>query len=136
MRATIALLLPLATAAAAAPISTEPSPRGLLNLSPVLDPDVKLGGDNSCTGIGISACNPINVGGEQNNDQSEETDNEVNDDTNQETDNKAVDNGSDSLINIAPDISPDLSLGGDNGCLGIGISVCDPINVDGSQGNS
>lgn len=131
MHATTALVLSLATAAAAVPISTKLSLRGLLNLSPVLDPVLKLGGDHSCTGVGISACDPINVGGEQNNDQSQ--DNTVG---NKEGEGKVEDDGNDSLINIAPDISPDISIGGDNGCLGIGISVCNPINVDGSQGNS
>ncbi|KAI1459984.1 hypothetical protein F4805DRAFT_419439 [Annulohypoxylon moriforme] len=40
-----------------------------------------------------------------------------------------------SLINLSPTISPDVNLNNDNSCLGIGISVCDPITVD-SKTNS
>ncbi|KAI2603789.1 uncharacterized protein GGS25DRAFT_505449 [Hypoxylon fragiforme] len=40
---------------------------GLLDLSPVLSPDVNLNNDNSCQGIGISACDPITVDSNVNN---------------------------------------------------------------------
>lgn len=101
----------------------------LINISPEIIPEISIGGDNDCLGVGISVCNPINVDGEQNNSNSDESPEE------EEEEDEEVDN-SVSLIDISPEISPDLSIGGDNGCLGIGISVCDPINVGGSQGNS
>ncbi|OTB05679.1 hypothetical protein M426DRAFT_319666 [Hypoxylon sp. CI-4A] len=34
---------------------------GLLDLSPTISPDLNLNNDNSCEGIGISACDPITV---------------------------------------------------------------------------
>lgn len=131
MQHVLSIILSLAMSVAASPMPAAASPRGLLNLSPVLSPVLNLGGDNQCTGIGISVCDPINVGGEQNNSNGDNTDKDE-----PQEEEKDDSDGGDSLINIAPVISPDISLGGDNGCLGIGISVCDPINVDGSQNNS
>ncbi|KAI0837597.1 hypothetical protein F5Y06DRAFT_270833 [Hypoxylon sp. FL0890] len=38
----------------------------LINLSPTISPDINLNNDNSCLGIGISACDPITVNSDVN----------------------------------------------------------------------
>jgi hypothetical protein len=99
-----------------------------LDLSPILD----LGGDNSCLGLGISACDPINVDGTQNSHNTA-----VNGDGNSQAESESgTAHESNALINLSPDISPELDIGGDNSCLGVGVSVCDPINVGGTQGSN
>ncbi|KAK7985288.1 hypothetical protein PG996_005470 [Apiospora saccharicola] len=103
---------------------------GLINLSPDVSPKVGASNDGSCTGVGVSACDPINVDGTQN------SNNQNN--NNQEkapAATPASSSGSQSggLINVAPIISPDVDVSNDNSCTGIGISVCDPINVGGTQ---
>ncbi|KAI0126631.1 hypothetical protein BJ170DRAFT_629459 [Xylariales sp. AK1849] len=103
--------------------------RGLINLSPTVSPEVDLNNANSCLGLGISVCDPINVGGTQNSNDSSVSKKKT-------TTTKSSTSHSDSLINISPDISPSVNLSDDNSCTGIGISVCDPINVDGTQGSN
>ncbi|KAI9170807.1 hypothetical protein HJFPF1_00281 [Paramyrothecium foliicola] len=46
---------------------TQPSSNGnsLINVAPVVDPDIALGG--GCVSFGIAGCNPVNVNGDQNN---------------------------------------------------------------------
>ena len=100
--------------------------RGLLNISPVISPDIDLPENPGCLGIGISVCDPITVDSKQ---RAEQKDNNG-------TSEKAAqappegDENSDSLINIAPVIAPQVDGGDNTGCLGIGISACDPISVD------
>lgn len=129
------IILGVALSATAIPIPSGPISRSLVDLSPILSPKLKLGGNDQCTGIGISVCDPINVGGEQSKSNTEashgETSNER--ETSQPSDSG---DGNASLLNLSPDISPDISLGGDSDCFGVGISACDPINVNGSQQNS
>ncbi|CAJ2500195.1 Uu.00g030480.m01.CDS01 [Anthostomella pinea] len=120
--------------------------RDLINLSPTVSPALGLDNSNSCLGLGISACDPINVGGTQNSNNGKETETQVG----SQSSNKGKDScsskktksgsgsttGSGSLINISPDVSPDVDINNENSCTGIGISVCDPINVDGTQGSN
>ncbi|KAK8104169.1 uncharacterized protein PG998_011202 [Apiospora kogelbergensis] len=98
---------------------------GLVNVAPNVSPKVGLSNDNSCTGIGVSACDPINVGGTQGSNN--------NSNNKEKTNTPAPSGQSGGLINLAPVVSPDVDLSNDNSCTGIGISVCDPINVKGTQ---
>jgi hypothetical protein len=103
--------------------------RALLTIDPTLSPAIDLSNDNSCLGIGISVCDPITVG---DTDSSEDGTSSTTSST--ATEEKAVDTGStssgSSLIDLSPVISPDIDLSSDDSCTGIGISACDPINVD------
>ncbi|KAK8075124.1 hypothetical protein PG997_009787 [Apiospora hydei] len=134
-----ALLLTFATAATSLPllglekvvkdVGQLGGDGGLINVSPNVSPKVGLSNDGSCTGIGVSACDPINVGGTQNsnnNNSKEKTPN------NTPTPSSQSGSGG-GLINLSPVISPDLDVSNDNSCTGVGISVCDPINVKGTQ---
>lgn len=103
---------------------------GLLSVSPDVSPKVGASNDGSCTGVGVSACDPINVHGTQN------SNNQNN--NNQEkapaaAATPASSGQSGGLINVAPIVSPGVDVSNDNSCIGIGISVCDPINVGGTQ---
>lgn len=104
---------------------------GLLNLSPEISPDLDLSGNNECLGLGVSVCDPINVNGEQNVNKGSDSDSHPKDD--QHDGNKKDDDDGQYLINISPDISPEIDASDNNGCAGIGISACDPINVNGTQ---
>jgi hypothetical protein len=119
MHATPAIIASLAMIASAFPITTEDIRRGLLNLSPIISPS--LSASPGCLGIGISVCNPINVKGNQNTGSGGSP-------TKQQQPQSS--NG-DYLVNVAPNVSPNVGIGG--GCTGIGISACDPINVKGNQ---
>ncbi|KAK6859850.1 hypothetical protein PG995_003486 [Apiospora arundinis] len=44
--------------------------------------------------------------------------------------------GGGGLVNVAPNVSPKVGLSNDNSCTGIGVSACDPINVNGTQGSN
>ncbi|KAI1077639.1 hypothetical protein F5B20DRAFT_257572 [Whalleya microplaca] len=103
---------------------------GLLNLSPDISPDINLNNADSCLGLGISVCDPINVGGTQN------SNNGGSDFSKGKAPSKPSNSGSGDLINLSPTISPALGLDNSNSCLGIGISACDPINVDGTQNSN
>lgn len=124
--------------------------RSLVNVSPVVSPKLSLGQILGCLGIGISVCNPINVNGTQNSDNnnsnSKATSNNIGHDdhncttstsSSPDAQQKSAAGNSDSggLINVAPVISPDISLSNPNSCVGVGISACDPINVNGKQGS-
>ncbi|KAK8122060.1 hypothetical protein PG984_010730 [Apiospora sp. TS-2023a] len=102
---------------------------GLINLSPNVSPKVGASNDGSCTGVGVSACDPINVDGTQN------SNNQNNNKEKAPAAAAPASSGSQSggLINVAPTVSPDVDVSNDNSCTGIGISVCDPINVGGTQ---
>ncbi|KAI1774588.1 hypothetical protein F4818DRAFT_66449 [Hypoxylon cercidicola] len=109
----------------------------LLNISPTITPDLNLSNDNSCLGIGISACDPITVGSDVTKTVTEESDDDAAYDsspapssTPASTAPSSTSGAGDSLINLSPSVSPDLNLSNDNGCLGLGISACDPITVD------
>ncbi|KAI2622509.1 hypothetical protein GGR54DRAFT_598809 [Hypoxylon sp. NC1633] len=123
----------------------------LINISPDLDLDIDLSSDNSCLGIGISACDPITVG-------SDVTNTVVNDNSEKvpakeeasttttsyptypteapssekkgDSQSKSKSNSGDSLLNLSPAVAPDVDLSGDNSCVGVGISACDPITVN------
>ncbi|KAK8043681.1 hypothetical protein PG993_006111 [Apiospora rasikravindrae] len=103
---------------------------GLINVSPNVSPKIGLSNDGSCTGVGVSACDPINVGGTQNsnNDSKQKAPN-----TTPAPSGQSGSGSGGGLINLSPVISPDVDVSNDNSCTGIGISVCDPINVDGTQ---
>ncbi|KAK8061442.1 hypothetical protein PG994_007808 [Apiospora phragmitis] len=104
---------------------------GLVNLSPNVSPKVGLSNDNSCTGIGVSACDPINVKGTQNSNNNNS--NNENAPTTTPAPSGQGGSGGGGLVNVAPIVSPDVDVSNDNSCTGIGISVCDPINVGGTQ---
>ncbi|KAI1262840.1 hypothetical protein F5Y18DRAFT_396434 [Xylariaceae sp. FL1019] len=110
--------------------SDSDSSDSLIDLSPVVSPDIDLSSSNDCFGIGISACDPINVDGTQNSNNNNAAKSVKSTST---TDSNS---SSDSLINISPDVSPDVDLSSSNDCIGLGISVCDPINVDGTQNSN
>lgn len=128
----------------------EARPRGLINLSPVISPKLNLGQLLGCLGIGVSVCNPINVNGTQNSgtgaENSEASSNTIGHDdqncpkcTPSSGDQKkpaAGNSETSGLINIAPVISPDISLSRQKSCIGVGVSVCDPINVGGVQNSN
>ncbi|KAK8000247.1 hypothetical protein PG990_012847 [Apiospora arundinis] len=107
---------------------------GLVNVAPNVSPKVGLSNDNSCTGIGVSACDPINVNGTQGSNNNNSNPGKT---TSAPAPASSGQSGSGSggggLINLAPVISPDVDVSNDNSCLGLGISVCDPINVGGTQ---
>ncbi|KAL7620241.1 hypothetical protein AAE478_009234 [Parahypoxylon ruwenzoriense] len=135
----------------------------LINLSPDISSDLNISNDNSCLGIGISACDPITVGSDvtntanNNNDDDDDNNNDDNADegsndttstyptskekTDESSSSDSSSNGnSDSngggLVNSSPEVSPDLNLSNDNSCQGIGVSACDPITVDSKVENS
>lgn len=122
--------------------------RSLINLSPVVAPNLNLSQLLGCLGIGISACNPVHVNGAQNSDNDDGSPKSSSDDTGHDDENctgstspssegqgnaPAENSGKGALINIAPVISPDISLSNPNSCVGVGVSVCNPINVSGDQ---
>ncbi|KAI1802896.1 hypothetical protein F4811DRAFT_527386 [Daldinia bambusicola] len=148
----------------------------LINLSPDIDLGLNLSNENSCVGIGISACDPITV-------DSDVTNTVENGDSKAKVDppsstttatltptptptkapatypvqaspttssasgasgasssptsspissptSSSSSSGGNSLIDLSPEVKPDLNLSNDNSCQGIGISACDPITVD------
>ncbi|KAI2471329.1 hypothetical protein F4781DRAFT_387296 [Annulohypoxylon bovei var. microspora] len=122
----------------------------LINISPDLGLDLGLSNDNSCLGLGISACDPITVGSDVTKTVTK-TDESTSDETTEQssyptasseskspntsesktTNTSTKDsNSGDSLLNLSPTISPALTLSNDNSCQGIGISACDPITVN------
>lgn len=112
----------------------------LININVNLSPKTDVGGDNTCTGVGVSVCDPISVSDGTSNSTKESNDAE---DTsgNSSNDSSSTDEGSDnsgsgSLINININISPEVDLGGDNVCIGLGISACDSINVNKAEEES
>ncbi|KAK7962605.1 uncharacterized protein PG986_003430 [Apiospora aurea] len=136
-----ALLLTFATAATSLPllglekvvkeVEQLGGDGGLINVSPNVSPKVGLSNDGSCTGLGVSACDPINVGGTQNSNNSNNNSKEKTSNTTPTPSGQSGSGGG--LINLSPVVSPDLDVSNDNSCLGLGISVCDPINVKGTQ---
>ncbi|KAI0881235.1 uncharacterized protein GGS22DRAFT_172732 [Annulohypoxylon maeteangense] len=126
--------------------NTSSDDNSLINLSPTISPDLNLSNENSCLGIGISACDPITVGSDVtktvtktdgSSDETTETEQssyptastQSKSTTTTTTSNSGSSSGG-SLLNLSPTISPDLNLVNDNSCTGIGISACDPITVD------
>ncbi|KAI1137202.1 hypothetical protein F5Y05DRAFT_81429 [Hypoxylon sp. FL0543] len=141
--------------AAALPTTTssDSGDDSLIDLSPTIAPVVNLNNDNSCLGLGISACDPITVNSDvtksstNNNDSNNEDDSssEESDDTSSPTDESKSDGDCDeesesnsdsdsdsggSLLDLSPDVSPDTNVNNDNSCVGVGISACDPITVN------
>lgn len=114
----------------AAPISPSFGPRGLLTISPTIDPKLDLSGNNNCLGVGVSVCDPINVNSSH---TAGQNDND-NDNANQVqygNDCRPHADGNDgSLITISPNLSPEVDASHNNDCVGVGISACDPINVN------
>ncbi|KAI4861507.1 hypothetical protein F4820DRAFT_433478 [Hypoxylon rubiginosum] len=119
--------------------TTGASGDSLINISPTISPDLSLSNDNGCLGIGISACDPITVGSDVTKTVTEESDDSTADDSSDAPSSTyptsapsatSTSKAGDSLLDLSPNASPDLNLSNDNGCLGIGISVCDPITVD------
>ncbi|KAI0011957.1 hypothetical protein F4779DRAFT_571083 [Xylariaceae sp. FL0662B] len=106
---------------------------GLINISPDISPDLHLSDKNSCLGLGISVCDPINVGGTQNSNNGGDGSSTTEKAASQPDSSNS---GGGSLINLSPTISPDLDLDDSDSCLGIGISACDPINVNGTQNSN
>lgn len=111
----------------------------LVDISPELGLDLNVNNDNSCLGLGISVCDPITVGSDvtkssTNNDN--ESSSEKSNDSSSITDNNSSSNSNSdsddggSLLNLSPNVSPDVTLNNDNSCQGIGISACDPITVN------
>ncbi|KAI1090213.1 hypothetical protein F5B19DRAFT_332646 [Rostrohypoxylon terebratum] len=128
--------------------SSDSGDDSLINLSPTISLDIGLTNENSCLGIGISACDPITVGSdvtktvtntdESSSDDTTETEQSSYPTASSEskatptattTDNDKSSSG-DSLLNLSPSISPNINLNNDNSCQGIGISACDPITVN------
>lgn len=97
----VVLLLAMVGGGASAPAASMPK-RSLLDLGTLINSIIDLGGDQNNYG-------PQRGG---------------------EADSSTDSDGSGSLIDLSPTISLGLSLGSNNGCLGLGISVCDPIKVD------
>ncbi|KAI1448780.1 hypothetical protein F5Y02DRAFT_374671 [Annulohypoxylon stygium] len=129
--------------------SSDSGDDSLINLSPTISPDIGLSNENSCLGIGISACDPITVGSdvtktvtksdESSSDDTTETEQSSYPTASSEsksttTTTAATDSDKSSsgggLLNLSPVISPDIDLNNDNSCQGIGISACDPITVN------
>ncbi|KAF3057461.1 hypothetical protein GL218_06237 [Daldinia childiae] len=132
------------------------SGNSLINLSPDVDLGLNLSNENSCLGIGISACDPITVGSDVTNtvkDGGDEAKAEPSSAASTTTTTPATypvqssppsstnanssptsspttNGGGNSLLDLSPKIAPDINLSNDNSCQGIGISACDPITVD------
>ncbi|KAI8624125.1 hypothetical protein F5Y19DRAFT_339585 [Xylariaceae sp. FL1651] len=106
--------------------------RGLINVSPVLSPTLDLSSSNSCFGLGISVCDPINVGGTQNSNNGDSND------SSSPSSSRSSSSSSESggLLDLSPVITPIVDLSSDNDCTGVGISACDPINVNGTQNSN
>ncbi|KAI1656972.1 hypothetical protein F4813DRAFT_118301 [Daldinia decipiens] len=127
----------------------------LINLSPDVDLGLDLSNENSCLGIGISACDPITVGSDVTNTVKDGGDEAkvvepssaastttttpapatypvqpIPTSSTSPTSSPATNGGGNSLLDLSPKIAPDLNLSNDNSCQGIGISACDPITVD------
>ncbi|KAK6949388.1 hypothetical protein Daesc_009463 [Daldinia eschscholtzii] len=134
----------------------------LINVSPDIDLGLNLSNENSCLGIGISACDPITVDSDVTN-TVENVDSKAKDEPSSamptptpttapatypvqasptssasssptssptSNSNSGSTSSGNSLINLSPEIKPDLNLSNDNSCQGIGISACDPITVN------
>ncbi|KAI1204811.1 uncharacterized protein F4807DRAFT_445768 [Annulohypoxylon truncatum] len=126
----------------------------LINLSPTITPDLDLTNENNCLGIGISACDPITVGSDvsktvTNSDDSssdekpdtvqssyptatatsESTPTTASASASASASNSDSSSGG-SLLDLSPNVSPDINLKNENSCQGIGISACDPITVN------
>ncbi|KAI1650075.1 uncharacterized protein F4817DRAFT_329647 [Daldinia loculata] len=133
--------------------STKDSDSGdsLINLSPDVDLGLDLSNENSCLGIGISACDPITVGSDvtktvkDGGDEAKVEPSSAASTTpaptaypvqpsptsgTSATSSPTTKSSGNSLLDLSPKIAPDLNLSNDNSCQGIGISVCDPITVD------
>ncbi|OTB19429.1 hypothetical protein K445DRAFT_314313 [Daldinia sp. EC12] len=137
------------------------SGNSLINVSPDIDLGLNLSNENSCLGIGISACDPITVDSDVTN-TVENVDSKAKDEPSSaptatptptpttapatypvqasptssasssptSNSNSGSTSSGNSLINLSPEIKPDLNLSNDNSCQGIGISACDPITVN------
>ena len=105
--------------------------RALINISPDLDISITHKDNNECIGIGISVCDPINVNGTQN--AADTSDDSSSTSSSDDESSSSTSSGGDALINISPDLDIDIDDSGNNECFGIGISACDPINVNGNQ---
>ncbi|OTA64008.1 hypothetical protein K449DRAFT_380947 [Hypoxylon sp. EC38] len=122
------------------------SDNSLVDISPELGLDLNLNNNNGCLGIGISACDPITVGSDvtksatnnnnesssskKSNESSSTTDNDSSSSNSNNNNNSNSDSDNDgSLLNLSPEVSPDVTLNNDNSCQGVGISACDPITV-------
>ncbi|KAI0849671.1 hypothetical protein F5Y00DRAFT_235465 [Daldinia vernicosa] len=130
----------------------------LINLSPDVDLGLDLSNENSCLGIGISACDPITVGSDVTKTVKDGGDeakvepsstasttatpapatypvqssppSSTSASSSSPTSSPTTNSGGNSLLDLSPKIAPDLNLSNDNSCQGIGISACDPITVD------
>lgn len=126
-------LLSLALVALTAPLpSQQAGRRTLLDLSPTISPVLDLSGGDGCFGVGISVCDPITVGGKKavTNEAVTNTPAWSNTTITAPTPTTPVqEDNSDALIVISPDISPDISLDGGDGCKGVGISAVSPLNL-------
>ncbi|KAI0160794.1 hypothetical protein GGR57DRAFT_456309 [Xylariaceae sp. FL1272] len=107
---------------------------GLVDTDLDIDPTIDLSSSNDCVGVGVSVCDPINVNGTQNS-NNDNVDTPATS-TKETSTSSNEDSSSDALIDVSPDVSPDLDLSSSNDCIGVGISVCDPINVDGTQNSN
>ncbi|KAI0103609.1 hypothetical protein F4814DRAFT_432041 [Daldinia grandis] len=142
--------------------STKDSGSGdsLINLSPDIDLGLGLSNENSCLGIGISACDPITVGSDVTNTVEDSSSDEAKTEpsptasstttaypvqpsptsstsaSSSPTSSPTTNDSGNSLLDISPKIAPDLTLSNDNSCQGIGISACDPITVDSIVNNT
>ncbi|KAI1414047.1 hypothetical protein F5Y13DRAFT_21342 [Hypoxylon sp. FL1857] len=109
----------------------------LIDISPKVGLDLGVSNDNSCLGLGISACDPITVGSDvtkssTNNDDSSSEESSVPSSTadNSNSDSSSGSSNGGGLLDLSPTVSPDVNLHNDNSCQGIGISACDPITVN------
>lgn len=114
------------TATTAAATTATSGAGALININLNISPEVDLGGDNTCTGVGVSVCDPVTVG-DGTSDSDEATDSASDDSSNDIS--TISDSESGRLINININVSPDIDLGGDDVCIGVGISACNPIKV-------
>ena len=106
--------------------------RALINISPDLDISITHKNNNECVGLGVSVCDPINVNGTQN--AVDSSDNSSSTSSSEDDSSSSSDSsGGDALIDISPDLDINIDNSANKECFGIGISSCDPINVNGEQ---
>ncbi|KAK6215045.1 hypothetical protein QIS74_08064 [Colletotrichum tabaci] len=108
-----------------APASALPVSRGLINISPEINPSVDSGPVAQC--VGIAVCNPVTV---SNGNQSPAPTGQQQQAPPQQTSSS----GGGSLTNVAPVVSPNIDPSGLLKCLG--VANCNPVTVNKGDGAS
>ncbi|WQF87527.1 hypothetical protein CDEST_12541 [Colletotrichum destructivum] len=107
------------------PASALPVSRGLINISPEINPSVDSRPVAQC--LGIAVCNPVTV---NNGNQSPAPTGQQQQAPPQQTSS----GGGGSLINVAPVVSPNIEPYGFLKCLG--VANCNPVTVNKGDGAS